>query len=87
MVDFPMTTVITKQIDLKNISIPVTYYPLFVTKELADWPERKQRERRWTPIEDFADIDYPADFEPLLTQFVALSPWILTAVEKKKPSK
>jgi hypothetical protein len=42
------------------ITVRVTVYLLAVTEELADWPEREQRERAWfTPAEAAERVGEP----------------------------
>jgi uncharacterized protein len=42
------------------MAVQVTVYQLAVTEELADWPERQQRERAWfTPAEAADKVDEP----------------------------
>jgi 8-oxo-dGTP pyrophosphatase MutT (NUDIX family) len=50
------------------MAVRVTVYLLAVTEELADWPERQQRERAWfTPAEAADKVDEP-DLRDLLRQ-------------------
>jgi 8-oxo-dGTP pyrophosphatase MutT (NUDIX family) len=50
------------------MAVRVTVYLLAVTEELADWPERLQRERAWfTPAEAADRIDEP-ELRDLLLQ-------------------
>jgi 8-oxo-dGTP pyrophosphatase MutT (NUDIX family) len=49
-------------------TVRVKVYLLAVTEELADWPEREQRERAWfTPAEAAAKVDEP-ELRDLLRQ-------------------
>jgi 8-oxo-dGTP pyrophosphatase MutT (NUDIX family) len=50
------------------MAVRVTVYLLTVTEELADWPERQQRERAWfTPAEAADKVDEP-ELRDLLRQ-------------------
>jgi 8-oxo-dGTP pyrophosphatase MutT (NUDIX family) len=50
------------------MTVRVTVYLLAVTEELADWPERQQRERAWfTPAEAADKVDEP-ELRDLLRQ-------------------
>lgn len=50
------------------VAVRVTVYLLAVTEELADWPERQQRERAWfTPAEAADKVDEP-ELRDLLLQ-------------------
>jgi len=78
--DFPMTTVIGRQISTNKIEqIPVTYYPFFVDKQKNKWPEGDSRERHWALLGDAHKIIFRKDFKRLLKQFEELSPWITEA--------
>jgi len=83
--DFPMTHLITKQTRGGKIQIPVTYYPLLVTEQLDDWPEKDRRQRHWALLEDAPRVAYREDFHPILKQFEALVPWIREVAAQYKP--
>ena len=77
--DFPMTVVITKQTASGKVAVPVTYYPLFVTEQVDDWPEKNRRQRHWALIEDAPRVAYREDLLPLIKLFDDLRPWITEA--------
>ena len=76
MQDFPMTVVITKQSPSGKRQLPVTYYPLLVTEQMDDWPERDKRQRHWALTEDAPRVAYREDLLGLIKQFDTLLPWI-----------
>jgi uncharacterized protein len=47
----------------------VTVYPLLVTREAADWPERRERERRWFATASAADAVEEPELQALIRGF------------------
>lgn len=84
MEDFPMTAVITKLTDEGKREVPVTFYPLLVTEQEDDWPERERRQRHWALIEDAPRVAYREDYLHLIRQFETLRPWITRVAEDHK---
>ncbi len=82
--DFPMTVPITKQGSDGTDAVPVTYYPLLVTKQADDWQEADSRERHWTLLSDASKVAYREDYLDLIRQFQALSPWIIEAAAENR---
>lgn len=82
--DFPMTVVVTKQTASGKLKVPVTYYPLFVTEQFDEWPEKDRRQRHWALIEDAPRVAYREDLLPLIRQFQELRAWITAAAEGYK---
>ncbi len=80
--DFPMTVLVTKQTDGGKREVPVTYYPLYVTEQVDDWPEKHRRQRHWALIEDATRVVYREDLLPLIKQFEDLRTWVTEAVER-----
>ncbi len=80
--DFPMTVVITKQTPTGKVQVPVTYYPLLVTEQFDDWPEKNRRQRHWALIEDAPRVAYREDHLPLIKQFDELRAWITEAAAR-----
>lgn len=81
---FPMTILVTKQMESSKARIPVTYYPFLVTEQVDDWPEKHKRLRHWSLIEDAARVAYKEDLLPLLRRFDELRPWIIEAASAHK---
>jgi len=77
--DYPMTVLVTKLTANGKLEVPVTYYPLFVTEQVDDWPEKDRRQRHWALIEDAPRVAYREDLLPLIKQFDDLRPWITEA--------
>ncbi len=82
--DFPITVVVTKQTASGKIKIPVTYYPLLVTEQVDEWPEKDRRQRHWALFEDAPRVAYREDLLPLIKQFGDLRPWIIEAAGRYK---
>jgi 8-oxo-dGTP pyrophosphatase MutT (NUDIX family) len=81
---FPITLPITKKNDHGVTKVPVTFYPLLVTDQLEDWPEKKIRQRHWSLLSNANKVTDRADFLQLINQFNQLSLWILEAAKNKK---
>lgn len=81
---FPLTIVVTKQMDKKTGRLPVTYYPFLVTEQTDDWPEKDKRQRHWSLLEEAQRIAYREDFVPLLQRFEELRPWIISSAKAYK---
>jgi predicted phosphate transport protein (TIGR00153 family) len=47
----------------------VTVYPLLVTREADDWPERGERERRWFPAEQAASLVEETELAVIILSF------------------
>ena len=47
----------------------VVVFPLAVSSELDDWPEREQRERRWFPISEAIDAVSEPDLAAIIGSF------------------
>jgi len=82
--DFPITVVVTKQTPAGKVRIPVTYYPLFVTEQVDDWPEMERRQRHWALLEDAPRVAYREDLLPLIKQFDDLRSWIIEAADRHR---
>lgn len=82
--DFPITVVVTKQSESGKLEVPVTYYPLLVTEQVDDWPEKDKRQRHWALLEDAPRVAFREDLLPLIKQFGELRRWITEAAERHK---
>lgn len=49
----------------------VTVFPMLVTGECADWPEKKQRERKWMRVEEACEVIDKEDVRRLLKSLTA----------------
>jgi len=83
--DFPITVVVTKQTTSGKLKVPVTYYPLFVTEQVDDWPEKDRRQRHWALVEDAPRVAFREDLLPLIRLFDELRAWITEAASQYKP--
>jgi len=77
--DFPVTSAITKSTSGDMVKVPVTYYPMLVTEQVDDWPEKDKRKRHWTLLEQAPRVTYREDFLRLIKRFNELLPWIREA--------
>lgn len=57
-----------------NVDIEVEMYPLEVRTELADWPERAQRRRRWASFEEACILLSEPELVQVLRDFAAAGP-------------
>ncbi|WP_411576877.1 NUDIX hydrolase [Terasakiella sp. A23] len=56
--------------EIKGVNIcKVDVYPMAVSKELSNWPEKDQRDRQWTPIEDAANMIAEKKLGKILRKF------------------
>lgn len=81
---YPLTALIGKTTDAGIETIPVTYYPYFVKKQVDKWPDMDTRQRHWALIEDAQKVAYREDLLDVIKQFEALLPWIKEAVGSSK---
>ena len=82
--DLPITTVIGKSDGDHITRTAVTYYPMLVTEQFDDWPERKKRERHWALLKDAHRVTDREDFRKLIAQFEAIAPCVLDIAKHKK---
>ncbi len=66
--------------------VTVTVYPLFVDKELADWPERLERERRWISGSAACELAGEPELVSVLKNFVDHPPEVTTQPKVAKKS-
>jgi ADP-ribose pyrophosphatase YjhB (NUDIX family) len=82
--NLPMTMVITKSDGGGIADIAVTYYPMLVTRQVDDWPEKDKRERHWALLEHASRVTDRQDFQQVIKAFTALKPLILETAKRKK---
>ena len=82
--DFPITVTISKSGTANLNSTAVTYYPMLVTKQHDDWPEKAKRERHWALLEDATRVTDREDFHHVIKAFAALKPLILKSAKDRK---
>ncbi|MBS7545575.1 NUDIX hydrolase [Ancylobacter oerskovii] len=58
-----------KRIDRQFVLVQVSVYPLEVTRQLEDWPERNQRMLAWLSPEDAALLVDETDLGTLILEF------------------
>lgn len=57
----------TKRNLFGTLKVEVLVHPLAVEKELADWPERRQRRRRWFGIRDATAVVQSEDLASIIS--------------------
>ena len=67
--------------------VTVTVYGLQVEQDLADWPERLERERRWVPAIEAAALSGEPELVPVLQHFADHPPAddVVVPVPDKSP--
>jgi 8-oxo-dGTP pyrophosphatase MutT (NUDIX family) len=63
-----------------TINVEVVVHPLAVHRELRDWPERDERERRWFTLEEAAELVQSEE----LGQLIARLGSRLTVVKRRR---
>jgi ADP-ribose pyrophosphatase YjhB (NUDIX family) len=81
--DFPITTAISKSTDTGLVQTAVTYYPMLVTQQADEWPEKHKRERHWALLKDAYQVTDREDFRQLIGLFDAISPAVLATAKRK----
>lgn len=85
LTDFPMTVMIEKSVpDGKTERVPVTYYPMYVRKQVDEFPEMDSRERHWALLDDAPRVAYHDDYLEVIKQFKRLAPKIKQAATASK---
>lgn len=82
--NFPITVPITKQTETGRDHVPVTYYPMLVTDQSDEWPEKDRRERHWALLSDAPKVVHREDLLGLISQFESLANWIRTDARAHK---
>jgi hypothetical protein len=62
----------------------VTYYPMFVTKQTKEWPEKKMRNRQWVPLDEIDHHLKKGDLRKVVKMFRVLLPFIRAGAVKSK---
>ena len=55
-----------------------------MTEQFDEWPEQSKRERHWSLLDKAQKVTERDDYQGLITQFMAISPWILEIAKHKK---
>lgn len=84
LADYPMTVPISKQSNGELLTIPVTYYPVFVNRQSDKWSEKSKRERHWALLGDASKVVHREDLLAVIKQFESLAPWIKKAAADSK---
>ena len=62
----------------------VTYYPMFVTKQTKEWPEKKMRNRQWVPLDEIDHHLKKGDLRKIAKTSRVLLPFIRAGAVKSK---
>ena len=82
--DLPITAVIKSKDKSKSDMMVVIYYPLFVTKQTKEWPEKKLRNRQWVPLDEIDHHLKKGDLRKVVKTFRVLLPFIRAGAVKSK---
>ena len=85
--DLPITTVIKSKDKSKSDIMVVTYYPMFVTEQTKEWPEKKLRNRQWVPLDEIDHHLKKGDLRKVVKTFWVLLPFIRAGAVKPKWTK
>ena len=62
----------------------VTYYPVFVTKQMKEWPEEKMRNRQWVPLDEIDHYLKKGDLRKVVKTSRVLLPFVRAGAVKSK---
>ena len=82
--DLPITAVIKSKDKSKSDMMVVTYYPMIVTKQTKEWPEKKLRNRQWVPLDEIDQHLRKGDLREVVKTFRVLLPFIRSCAVKSK---
>ena len=68
--NFPMTHVIHKTNKASISRVMVTYYPMLVSEQFDEWPEKRKRERHWALLDDALRVTDHIDFHNVINNFI-----------------
>lgn len=85
--DLPITAIIKSKDKSKSDMMVVTYYPMFVTKQTKEWPEKKLRNRQWVPLDEIDCHLKKGDLRKVVKTFRVLLPFIRAGAVKSKWTK
>ncbi|MDA9189875.1 NUDIX hydrolase [Alphaproteobacteria bacterium] len=79
--NLPLTHMISTSKKGKICEVAVTYYPMLVSKQYDEWPEKEKRERHWALLDDALRVTDRIDFQNVIKSFTALRLIILEAAK------
>ena len=82
--NFPMTHVISKTNNGSIDRVVVTYYPMLVSEQLDEWPEKSKRERHWALLDDALRVTDHIDFHNVINNFIELKSTLLDTAKRKR---
>jgi 8-oxo-dGTP pyrophosphatase MutT (NUDIX family) len=85
--DLPITAIIKSKDKSKSDMMVVTYFPVFVTKQTKEWPEKKLRNRQWVSLDEINHHLKKGDLRKVVRIFRVLLPFIRAGAVKSKWTK
>jgi ADP-ribose pyrophosphatase YjhB (NUDIX family) len=82
--NFPMTHVIHKTNKASISRVMVTYYPMLVSEQFDEWPEKRKRERHWALLDDALRVTDHIDFHNVINNFIELKSSLLDTAKRKR---
>ena len=82
--DLPITVIIKSKDKSKSDEMVVTYYPMFVTKQTKNWPEKKMRDRQWVPLGQIDHCLKKGDLQKVVKTSRVVLPFIRDGAVKSK---
>ena len=82
--DLPRIAIIKSKDKSKSDEMVVIYYPMFVTKQTKDWPEKKMRDRQWVPLGQIDHYLKKGDLRKVVKTSRLLLPFIRDSAVKSK---
>lgn len=74
-----------KRLESHFVLVKVAVYPLAVRRQLADWPERHEREQTWISAEDAALLVDEPELGAIILDFAQSRAAVLLASSSQKP--
>ena len=85
--NLPITAVIKSKDKSKSDMMVVTYYPMFVTEQTKEWPEKKLCNQQWVPLDEIDHHLKKGYLRKVVKTFRVLLPFIRVGAVKSKWTK
>ena len=83
----PLTAITNSNDKSKSDMMVETYYPIFVTKQTREWPDKKMRNCQWVPLDEIDRYLKKGDLRRGVKIFRILLPLIRAGAVKSKWTK
>ena len=83
----PLTAITNSNDKSKSDMMVETYYPIFVTKQTREWPDKKMRNCQWVPLDEIDRYLKKGDLRRVVKIFRILLPLIRAGAVKSKWTK